>query len=262
MSDTRLPVETVLRLGQIDIVGRMTDASNATFAAVATLEDERVPCVYKPQSGERPLWDFPGGTLGHREVASYLLSHALDVGLVPITTWRDDGPAGPGMCQEWIEVHDDILAVNVVDLGDIPSGWHTVITGQGAEGEPVALVHMDNKTLRLLAFFDALINNADRKGGHVLIDQSQRLYAIDHGVTFHVEDKLRTVLWGWIDQPLSADELEVLDRFDALDVAAVLQDHISADEVSALLERAAQLRERGAFPQPPVAWPALPWPPL
>ena len=176
----------------------MLPASNATFVG----EIDGVRVVYKPVAGERPLWDFPHGTLAGREVASYAVSEALGWNVVPPTV-LGDGPHGPGMVQLWRDEDEDQSPVDIVGEGDLPEGFRHVFDGLDAHDQPVSLVHEDSAALRRMALFDVVVNNADRKGGHVLPMADGHRFGVDHGLTFHVEHKLRTVLWGWAGEPLS-----------------------------------------------------------
>ena len=197
---------TDLLTGELTLHGRVMPASNATFVG----EVDGVRVVYKPVAGERPLWDFPDGTLAGREVASYAVSEALGWNVVPHTFLRD-GPHGLGMVQRWQEPDDAQAAVDLVREGQVPTGWLHVFDGVDEHDRGVALVHEDSAPVRRMAVFDALVNNADRKGGHVLAMTDGHRYGVDHGVTFHVENKLRTVLWGWMGEPLTAAELEAVE---------------------------------------------------
>ena len=188
---------TDLLTGELTLHGRVMPASNATFVG----EVDGVRVVYKPVAGERPLWDFPDGTLAGREVASYAVSEALGWNVVPHTFLRD-GPHGLGMVQRWQEPDDAQAAVDLVREGRVPAGWLHVFDGVDEHDRGVALVHEDSAPVRRMAVFDVLVNNADRKGGHVLAMTDGHRYGVDHGVTFHVENKLRTVLWGWMGEPL------------------------------------------------------------
>jgi uncharacterized repeat protein (TIGR03843 family) len=256
----------LLRDGALRVLGRYVDASNATFLAEIEDGGRVIRCVYKPTSGERPLWDFPAGTLAGREVAAFLVSEALGWELIPRTLLRE-GPAGIGMVQEWIE-HDDVReAVSVVASGQHLEGTLEIFDGTGAGGEPVTLVHRDDDRLRLLALLDAVLNNADRKGGHVLTSAAGRLYGVDHGICFHVEHKLRTVLWGWAGAPIRPEHLVDLRRLhgDAATsspLATALAAHIADEELEALLDRIAALLGTGVMPQPRAHGPSIPWPPL
>ena len=188
--------------GELVLRGRVMPASNATFVG----EVCGTTVVYKPVAGERPLWDFPDGTLAARERAAYLVSEALGWNVVPLTFLRD-GPHGPGMVQVWQEPDDAEDAVTVVrDLRERP-GWLHVFDGVDERDHDVALVHEDSTALRRMAVFDVAVNNADRKGGHVLPMAGGHRYGVDHGVSFHTDPKLRTVLWGWAGSPLAEEEV-------------------------------------------------------
>ncbi len=182
-------------------------ASNATF--LGTLDGRKV--VYKPVAGERPLWDFPDGTLAGREVAAYAVSQATGWDVVP-TTWLGDGPHGPGMIQEWQEPDPEQEAVTLVRPDEVPAGWRAVFEGVDDLDRDVALIHEDTVPLRRMAVFDVITNNADRKGGHVLAMPSGHRYGVDHGLTFHQETKLRTVLWGWHGEPLDDEDVAGIER--------------------------------------------------
>jgi uncharacterized repeat protein (TIGR03843 family) len=215
--------------------------------------------VYKPLAGERELWDFPSGTLGRREVAAYALDSALNWGLIPTTVWRSEGPFGPGMCQQWIEGEPDLVALTTAS--DVPSGWREVLRGQDSAGTPVTLSHANRPDVQRLAVFDVIANNADRKGGHILRDAHDHLWAIDHGVTFATDFKLRTVLWGWLDDPIPTVELADLAALtEKGGVATILEPWLTPTEIEATQERIADLVETGTFPQPSADWPAVPWP--
>ena len=213
--------------GELNITHRLVDASNATL--LGEIEGYG-KVIYKPVAGERPLWDFPDGTLADREVATYLLSEHLGFNVVPETILRE-GPFGLGMVQRWIEIDD---GVDVIEFGQ-----------------------SEDSQLRDLALFDAMINNTDRKFGHLLIDQDGRLFGCDHGVTFHREDKLRTVLWQFADQPLTESERNSLENMD-VDLSTL----ITEAEIAATNARVAKLLQENRFPLPPTDWPAIPWPPF
>ncbi len=263
--DIAADVLDVLAHGKLALEGRIVDASNATLFAHVSLDGVTLDCVYKPRSGERPLWDFPEGTLSLREVAAYEVSAAAGWHLVPETVWREDGPLGAGMCQRWVEIDRTATLVDVVERGQVPPGWVDVVDAQGAGGRPVSLVHADTAALRRLVLLDAVINNADRKGGHVLLGDDGWTYGIDHGVAFHEDDKLRTVLWGWagdqIDLTLRA-EAELLQ--DALAGAAGtrLSELLTRRELRRTSDRLHRLLGRGVYPYPGEGWPSLPWPPF
>jgi uncharacterized repeat protein (TIGR03843 family) len=256
----------LLNDGAMEIEGRLVEASNVTLRAVLSLDGSTARCVYKPVRGERPLWDFPEGTLAAREVAAYVVSEATGWGVVPPTILRD-GPLGEGACQLWIEASEaeDEAVVAFVPADELPAGWLAVARARDETGKPYVLAHADDAALARFALFDAVVNNADRKGGHVLRTPSGRLHGVDHGVCFHVEDKLRTVLWGWIGRPLSADDHTALvalrGELDG-DLGVRLRELISADEVDATAARIERLLAAGVFPAPVEDWPAVPWPPL
>ncbi|MGW6227274.1 SCO1664 family protein [Cellulosimicrobium cellulans] len=257
----------------LEVVGRIRAASNATFLA----QIGEVPVVYKPVAGEKPLWDFPDGTLAGREVAAYLVSEALGWGVVP-RTWLRDGPLGPGMVQLWQDVDAAQSPVDVVPTDEVPAdGVRTVLEGVDEDERPVSVVHEDSPSLRRMAVFDAVVNNADRKGGHVLPLPDGRRLGVDHGVTFHVEPKLRTVLWGWLGERLDDEELAGVGRVRAGlgagsatgtgttsgtdgDLGHRLRGLLTPDEVAALAERCDRLLRTARFPAPEGDMPAVPWP--
>ena len=231
-------VRTVLTEGDLAIEGRLVDASNTTLYAVVTQGAVSLTCVYKPVAGERPLWDFPDGTLAGREVGAYLVSEATGWDVVPPTVMRD-GPLGPGACQLWIDIDEDT--------------------------DVMALLHSNHSGLRRMAVFDAVVNNADRKGGHLLPTPGGHIYGVDHGVCFAAEDKLRTVLWQWRGTLLPDDALDTLAalRIDlASDLGTQLKALITPREVSAIRRRVDRLLREGLFPMPGDGWPAVPWPPF
>lgn len=244
---------------ELELTGRITTASNATF--VGNIGE--VSVVYKPIRGEQPLWDFPDGTLAHREVAAYLVSEALGWNVVP-RTWLRDGPFDEGMVQLWQEVDPEQHAVNLVPAQAIPStGCKTVLHGEDGNGQEVALLHEDSSELRRMAVFDVLINNADRKGAHVLAMPTGHRYGVDHGVSFHDEHKLRTVLWGWMNEPLTVEELDGVDKLSQAltgELGYELAKLLTPQELSALDDRCADLRQTGQFPAPRGHMPAVPWP--
>jgi len=256
--------------GELEVIGRLVAASNATLLcrvtlaaagadtagadrgdgaatdpddpAVATSPEIRAgpvvgAAIYKPVRGERPLWDFPDGTLAGREMAAFLVSEASGWGIVPPTVLRD-GPFGAGMVQLWMEVDESV--------------------------DPVALVNDADVRLRRIAVFDAVVNNADRKVGHLLPIGDGSILGVDHGVCFHRDPKLRTVLWAWRGKKLRAAEAAVVERLEAElagDLGAALGAHLTRAEVEATRKRAQRLLRTGRFPQPSPDWPAIPWPP-
>jgi uncharacterized repeat protein (TIGR03843 family) len=254
----------VLRDGDIGITGRLTDASNLTLLAAASLGGVSIDCIYKPVRGERPLWDFPDGTLAERELAAYLVSVAAGWDCVPPTIIRD-GPYGPGMVQRWIADCDPDLMVDLVPIKKVPKGWLPVMRAVDVSGHDVAVVHADNAALSVLAGFDLVVNNADRKGSHVLPTPDGRVLGVDHGLCFHRDEKLRTILWGWAGRPLPAAVLDGLRRLSVeLDGALgeQLDELITATEMTALHHRIDRLTATARFPRPPAHRTPLPWPPL
>jgi len=223
--------------GELEVTGRLVDASNATLYANCTFNDSTIPVIYKPVAGERPLWDFQDGNLAQREFAAYLISELGDFGVVPPTVLRD-GPFGTGMVQQWIDIN---------------------------EGIDLAMFYReDNSQLRKMALFDAVVNNTDRKIGHLLPISEDLVHGCDHGVTFHEDDKLRTVLWQWADKPLTDEETEQLERLEvavAGDAEQILN-LISHNEYTSLLARINRLLSEKKFPSPSDEWPAVPWPPF
>ena len=235
----------VLRDGQIEIVGRIVGSSNNAMLATVT-----VPCpepepaltthaVYKPTAGERPLDDFPDGTLSRREVAAWHVSEALGWGIVPPSVLRD-GPFGEGMLQQFVELDE---GVDVIEL-----------------------IVSDDARLRRIAAFDAAVNNTDRKGGHLLpVDGGRHVFGVDHGVCFSTVPKLRTVLWGWRGDAFDADELDGFERLCAGlngELAVTLGGLLSAGEVEATRRRVEGLLATRRWPMPSPHWPAVPWPPF
>ena len=264
---------TLLAEGELTVRGQVRGASNAVLYCTVGHEGEERTCVYKPVAGEQPLWDFPDGTLAQREVAAYEISEATGWGLVPPTVLRE-GPYGEGMCQLWIEAAPDGSADGDTDSllalveGEEPGdGWKAVGFAEVGEGKTALLVHADDPRLRRLAVLDAVINNGDRKGGHLLPAPGGRLYGIDHGVTFNADDKLRTLLWGWAGEPLTGEAVAVLGRLAAdlapgAALATRLAELITAAELDALRARVAGLLATGRHPEPSGEWPAIPWPPV
>jgi uncharacterized repeat protein (TIGR03843 family) len=261
-----------LRDGELTILGRIRSASNATFLCEATLGDAAVHCVYKPVAGEQPLWDFPDGTLAGRELCAYLVSRQLGWNIVPYTIIRH-GPAGPGMLQLWVEqpgdtdgsdVHHGPDLVDLFPVGKHEPGYLPVLRAYDYAGDEVILMHADDIRLWRMAVFDVLVNNADRKGGHVLRDLEGHIFGVDHGVCLHVEDKLRTVLWGWAGKPVDDKTLEaVAGLADALtgSFADELAGQITGAEIAALRMRACALLDNPVMPGPnrhrPIPWPAF-----
>ncbi len=248
-----------LLTAELTLTGRITTASNATF--LGSIGDTTV--VYKPIAGEKPLWDFPDGFLAHREVAAYLVSEVLGWNVVP-RTWLREGPLGKGMVQLWQETDPDQNAVDLVAADDVPeTGWKHVLEGQDENGRMVALIHEDTPELRRMAVFDVVVNNADRKGDHILAMTDGHRHGVDHGLTFHSNHKLRTVLWGWLGDALTAEETDGIDRVsEGLhgELGQDLAGLVSAKEIASLAARCARLRLAGRFPAPSGEMSAVPWP--
>ena len=223
--------------GTLEVTGRLVDASNATLYGECTFNDEKMAVIYKPIAGERPLWDFPDGNLAQREYAAFLVSEYSGWKVVPPTVLRE-GPFGLGMVQQWIDIDESI------DLA--------------------MYYREDNENLRRMALFDAVINNTDRKIGHLLPVDDGTLLGCDHGVTFHEDDKLRTVIWQFAMRELTDEEIKTLG-----DLVASLQENsaeilqlITEIEFAALITRINRLIDSGLFPSPSEDWPAVPWPPF
>jgi len=216
------------------VVGRLIDASNATLLAEIESDNQTQKVIYKPVAGEKPLWDFQDGNLAHREYCAFLLSNRAGFDLVPNTVLRD-GPFGFGMVQEWIDTDEEIDIINF---------------GQS-----------DDSQLKRMAIFDAIINNTDRKYGHLLY-KDEKLLGCDHGVTFHSEDKLRTVIWQFSGEKIDKQEMLLIESASALDYPNLFESYLTQDEIAAIYERINQLLKSGRFPSPSENWPAIPWPPV
>jgi uncharacterized repeat protein (TIGR03843 family) len=261
----------LLTHGELEVAGRIVEASNATLLAHVAADGESATCVYKPVAGERPLWDFPRATLALREAAAYVVSEAAGFDVVPPTVLRE-GPFGPGSVQLWVDPVDEQAAelgaglVDVVRPRAVPKGWLRVLDAYGGDGAPVVLVHADDPRLAVMAAFDAVVNNADRKAGHVLRGAGDRVLGVDHGLTFHAQPKLRTVLWGWAGSPLPEPVTELLVRLQQLledgPLPTALGDMLRASELTALRTRTAALLTTGCFPVPEEGRPLIPWPPF
>jgi len=222
--------------GELVVTGRLVDASNATLYATSTLNEQSIFCIYKPIAGERPLWDFADGCLAHREYAAFLVSEQLGFNLVPLTILRE-GPYGNGMVQQWIDIDESI------DLGKFFA--------------------TDHPRLRAMALFDAIINNTDRKIGHLLPVDDKTVFGCDHGVTFHADDKLRTVLWQWADETFTPEEIELLQKAQlelAGQLGQLLAPLLTDLEIAQTVRRVSELSNAGRFPLPNPDWPAVPWP--
>jgi len=228
-------IKQVFQHGDLELKGQFTLGSNYTFLVEITYEGEIHPAVYKPIRGEQPLWDFETNTLALREVAAYIVSEALGFHIVPFTTLRKEGPYGAGSLQQFIEYDPDYHYFNFSET--------------------------DRQKLRPVVLFDMLVNNADRKGGHIFFeDDTYKLYAIDHGICFHEDDKLRTVLWDFGGQSIPEELLACLSLSSNL--LADLESYLSPNEIAALQSRADLICRRGVFPRQPRDRRAMPWPPL
>ena len=238
--DQSLMIEQLAR-GEIAVTGQFMWGSNYTFFCDVNYQGNTVPGVYKPVRGERPLWDFPSESLAGREVAAYLLSEAGGWGMVPPTVFRGDGPAGPGSLQLYIE-HDP-------------------------EYHCLKFTPEDKARTRPVALFDVVANNTDRKAGHVLIGEDGHVWLIDHGVCFHVQPKLRTVIWDFAGQPLTDEETAQLESLreklaPQAELYNALTPYLSRREIMAIAGRIDRLLEAGCFPHPSQEWPSTPWPPV
>jgi len=240
MSKDQDPILDKLAIGEISVVGQLTWSSNYTFLTRVKGPGWELPAIYKPSEGESPLWDFPQGSLACRELAAYLVSESLGWELVPPTILRESGPAGPGSLQFFIDSD--------------PNRHYFTFS------------KTEKQALRPAAIFDILINNADRKGGHVLLNEEDHIWLIDHGVCFHEEYKLRTVIWDFIDEDIPESILTKLDGFrerlttDA-DLQKGLSELLSAQEYAALVDRVDWLLQSRCFPPPgtdrPYPWPVI-----
>jgi len=234
-------LQAILENGQIELKGQFTRGFNYTFLVNVCYEGSEIPAVYKPGRGEQPLWDFPENTLAGREVCAYHVSQALGFEMVPFTLLRN-GPLGPGSLQQYIDYNPDYHYFNF---------------------KPAEL-----ERLRPVVLFDLLINNADRKGSHILVQKrTRRLFLIDHGLCFHSEDKLRTVVWDFAGEPIPPELLSALSNFRAHlsgpgDLSAILGQYLNPEELNALRSRAQAILASGKFPMPPDDRRAFPYPPI
>jgi uncharacterized repeat protein (TIGR03843 family) len=232
---------TALQKGEIDLQGQFLNGSNYTFMAQLAYEALNVTIVYKPVRGEQPLWDFPNGTLAKREVAAYVMSEALGWELVPPTVYRRKGPLGAGSVQLYIEHDPEYHFFNFNEK--------------------------DKQRLRPVAVFDLLVNNADRKGSHILMDANEHLWVIDHGLCFHEEDKLRTVIWDFGGQEIPIPLLDCLEKLHGqlqgkTDLTVQMLNLLQPGEVNAIDRRARRLLDNRRFPHPGSGHRPYPWPPI
>ena len=232
-------IKQALENGEVSLQGQFLFGSNYTFLVTVKYAGQEVPAVYKPRRGEQSLWDFPAASLAGREVAAYLVSEALGFGFVPLTILRD-GPFGPGSLQQYIEHNPNLHYFTF---------------------KPA-----DRQRLRPAALFDLLVNNADRKGGHILLQKrTRKLTLIDHGLCFHAEDKLRTVIWDFAGEDLPPDLISALERFRSrlhLSLSADLQPYLTPEEIAALNARTEALLAAKKFPLPPEDRRSFPYPPV
>jgi uncharacterized repeat protein (TIGR03843 family) len=231
----------LLRQGEITIKGEFVWGSNYTFLAEVSRDGDKILSVYKPNRGERPLWDFPAASLARREAAAYLVSEALGWELVPPTVYRRKAPIGPGSLQFYIEHDPNVHYFN--------------------------LNQDDRQRLRPVVLFDLLVNNADRKGSHLLFDVNHHLWLIDHGICFHAEDKLRTVIWDFAGEPIPDGLMTDMHRFlQSIDPSTELfkemKSLLAVQEINALASRATALISVGKFPSPDPTQRPFPWPPI
>ncbi len=255
----------LLTRGELTPLGRVADSSNGALLCVVGDPADDVLAIVKPEATERPLWDYPDGTLVARERAAWLVSEAGGFGVVPPTVLRE-GPRGPGSVQLWVgpvtEEADPV--VTVCPPHEVRDRWVVVLHGEDPMGDRVVVAHSTEPAVRTVAVLDAALNNSDRKGGHLLRD-GDRVRGCDHGVSLGVEPKLRTVLWGWAGDPLVDEDLARLERLRSAlagDLAAELRTLLTRAEVEALGARVERLLRRRVHPAPEPGWPAIPWPAL
>lgn len=241
-----LPLEKELLLacllnGELTVEGQFMWGSNYTFLCDLKQDGCSIKAVYKPVRGERPLWDFPSQTLAGREVAAYLVSEAAGWHFVPPTVYRQVAPAGDGSVQMFIEHDPQLHYFN--------------------------LTSVQRKQLRPVALFDSIINNTDRKGGHILLDAEQKFWLIDHGLCFHPEPKLRTVIWDFAGQQFNAEETILIKNLQqqlmpGQMLRTQLEPYLSPIDIRATIMRIDQLLTKGVFPSPLEGRYSYPWPPV
>ena len=263
-TDTSADPIQVLTCGELEVEGRLGDASNLVLRVWLTLGRHRIAAVHKPVRGERPLWDFPDHTLAGRERAAYLVSQAGGWDVVPPTVLRE-GPLGPGSTQLWVgplEPRDTGEVLRIDPSGALPEDHLPVLQAQDEDGDPFVVSHRGEPAIRALATFDAVVNNADRKAS-AIIETGDRVWAIDHGLCFHDEDKLRTVLWGFAGDPVAPEDTARLQRLatalDA-DLGTQLSGLLAEHEIDALRARTRRLLRAGRMPDVPMGRYPLPWP--
>lgn len=267
-------VTQALTFGTATVMGSIPRASNDTILVVVEHSGRYLRAVYKPISGEVPLYDFAAGTLGLREAAAYRLSCELGLDVVPPTIIRHNLPSGPGSLQAYVEDSGGEEAVTISAVDEIPNDHAPIFALRSQDDRDLVLSHNMDEHLRRLAFFDLLANNADRKAGHVITGSylpgtgpeagEIGLYGIDNGLTFHSEEKLRTVLWGFSGTPFSSDEVHRLEELASAtnEWHDTLGDLLDSTEIESLLSRANQLLELDRWPDPPADRTIIPWPPI
>lgn len=247
--------------GEIEIEGLIPDSSNGALKVLVSNSKQSVEAIIKPEVSIRPLWDFPDLDLNNREYATYLLDRELNLNYVPDTVMRNVEGIGKSLIQEWVTESDNDLII-VKSPEDIPEEYLKVLQGYDELNKLITLAHKNNRDLRNLCLFDLVINNADRKGGHLLMDSANKMWAIDHGVSWHFESKIRTVLWGWIDETFNDQDIALLNN--AKKVFKTWKDekfiYLSKEEIEQAIKRVEGLLKENAFPQPGNQWPAVPWP--
>ncbi|GAA1868032.1 SCO1664 family protein [Brevibacterium marinum] len=265
-------VQEALEQGTCTVMGSIPRASNDTRLVVVEHEGVHLKAVYKPASGERPLVDFPPQTLSLRETAAYRLSAHLDLNVIPPTVLRGDLGAGPGSLQAYVEDSGDTESVALTAVEAIPSDHIPMFALRTEDGTDLVLSHDTGDGLRAISFFDLLSNNADRKAGHIITGSclpgggpgSIATYGIDNGLSFHSDEKVRTVLWGFSQASFGYEEIDALDEVSRMseDLRSTLEECLSDDEIDSLRHRAEHLGEAGAFPEPPEDRTVIPWPPI
>ena len=251
----------LLSSGEIEIEGLISDSSNGALKVLVSNSKQYMHAIIKPEVSIRPLWDFPDLDLNNREYATYLLDRALALNYVPETVMRNVEGIGNSLIQEWVKESDNDLII-VKSPEDIPNDYLKVLQGYDELNKLITLAHKDDRDLRNLCLFDLVINNADRKGGHLLMDTDHKMWAIDHGVSWHQESKIRTVLWGWIDIAFNGEDITLLEKAKNVLQAWKEEDfkYLSQIEIEQAIRRVDELLEINAFPQPGDQWPAVPWP--
>jgi uncharacterized repeat protein (TIGR03843 family) len=230
-----------LHKGTVDLQGQFLSGSNYTFLGELSYGNLSFQVVYKPVRGEQPLWDFQHGSLARREVAAFLVSEALGWNFVPPTIFRKNISLGAGSLQQYIDHDPNDHYFNFEDAG--------------------------RQRLRPVVIFDLIINNADRKGGHILRDAHDQLWLIDHGLCFHAEDKLRTVVWDFSGEEIPREILAIVGQLagqlmEGEKLYNKLLKYLKPAEITAMLARARRVCEMGLFPQPPSSRRSYPWPPV